>query len=89
MKVPWYITPSAIRDYLRIRGWADAEFERGRNDLIPIAEEVAASGKQPSILDNGLLRYRTGRAHGRMGLVVSPVPRVEGDLPQLVAVTRS
>jgi hypothetical protein len=35
------------------------------------------------------LRYRTGRAHGRMGLVVSTVPRREGDLPQLVGVTRS
>jgi hypothetical protein len=89
MRGPWYITPSAVRDYLRIRGWSEPDFERGHADLLKIAEEIAASGKQPAMLDNGFLRYRTGRAHGRMGLVVSPVPRVEGDLPQLVAVTRS
>lgn len=89
MKGPWYITPSAVRDYLRIRGWSESDYERGVNDLCKIAEEIATNGKQPAFLDNGLLRYRTGRAHGRMGLVVSTTPHTEGDLPQLVAVTRS
>jgi hypothetical protein len=89
MRGPWYITPAAIADYLRIRGWSDAEYERGLNDLLAIAQEIAASGKQPSETDSGHLRYRTGRAHGRMGLVVAHTPRMEGDLPQLIAVTRS
>ncbi len=89
MRGPWYITPSAVHDYLRIRGWSESDYERGLADLIEIAAEVIAERKQPAEMDNGYLRYRTGRAHGRMGLVVSPVPRVEGDLPQLIAVTRS
>jgi hypothetical protein len=91
MKGPWYISVKAARDYIRIRRWADTEetIERATNDLIAIAREIAASGKRPEILDGGLIRYRTGRAHGRMGLVISTVPRHEGDLPQLVGVTRS
>lgn len=89
MKGPWYITPSAIRDYLCIRGWSESDYERGLADLIEIAAEVLAERKQPAELDNGYLRYRTGRSRGRMGLVVNEYPQREGELPQLIAVTRS
>lgn len=88
---PWYITPSAARDYMRIRGWQEdaANYEQAIGDLIKIAKEIVATGKAGTPTGSGHLSYRTGRAHGRMGLVVSSVPRVEGDLPQLIAVTRS
>jgi hypothetical protein len=91
MSGPWFITPQAVRDYLRIRGWVDDElnFQRGLEDLIDIAKEMAASGKQGKLTSRCYLSYRTGRKYGRMVLVVSPVPDYEGDLPQLVAVTRS
>ena len=89
MKGPWYITPSAVRDYLRIRGWPESDYERGLADLIEIAAEMIDERKQPIELDNGYIRYRTGRAHGRMGLVVNEYPQREGELPQLLAVTRS
>lgn len=91
MRGPWYITPQAVRDYLRIRGWLDNEisFETAQNDLIEIAREIVASGKEGTLTESGLLRYRTGRARGRMQLIVSTTPQREGELPQLVAVTRS
>ena len=89
MKGPWYITPSAVRDYLRIRNWSESDYERGLSDLIEISKEVVGEGKQPAELPTGHLRYRTGRARGRMGLVVNEYPQREGDLPQLIAVTRS
>ena len=91
MRGPWFITPNAIRDYLRIRGWVDdeANVETARNDLIKCAREIVASGKRGVLTEQGYLRYRTGRARGRMQLIVSPVPRVEGELPQLVGVARS
>jgi hypothetical protein len=89
MKSPWYITPSAVRDYLWIRGRSESDFERGLSDLIEIAKEVVAERRRPAELGDGRLRYRTGRARGRMGLVVNEYPQREGDLPQLIAVTRS
>ncbi|HEX7313271.1 MAG TPA: hypothetical protein VF297_05095 [Pyrinomonadaceae bacterium] len=86
---PWFITPSAVRDYLRIRGWSESDYERGLADLIEISTEVVAEGKQPTEIGDGRLRYRTGRARGRMGLVINEYPQQEGDLPQLLAVIRS
>jgi UDP-glucose 4-epimerase len=89
MSGPWYITPAAVRDYLHIRGWAEEQFESAQDNLIDLAKEMVAGGKQPVIDAKECLRYRTGRVHGRMTLVVSTVPRFEGDLPQLIAVNRS
>jgi hypothetical protein len=91
MSGPWYIPPQAVRDYLAICGLVNSEdnFQRLQAELMDIAKEVVASGKEGVITDSGYLRYRTGRKYGRMTLIVSPVPQVEGDLPQLVGVARS
>jgi len=86
---PWYISARAVRDYLALRGravvddgsdWDHAAVELGR-----LAEQTVASGRRPKTMESGALRYR-GPKPLRLGLVVMPDPRPEGDLPQLVRV---
>ena len=87
MRGPWYISVSAVRDYLWLLGRPDAtdgpDFDRAENELIEIATARAQNGTPPKQMDNGLLQYRLGRAHGRMALIVGPGERSK---PALVAV---
>lgn len=81
----WYITAKAVRDYIRIRRWTDTEdsFARAEDDII----DMIKSAHFVALQDNGLERWRTGRRHGRLTLLVSIEIRKEGDLPQLVEIT--
>jgi len=86
---PWYISARAVRDYLAICRLPvvddGPEFDRAALELQTMAEETVASRRQPAVLDSAALRYR-GPKPLRLGLVVVPAPREEGDLPQLVRV---
>lgn len=86
---PWYIAARAVRDYLALRGRPAVddgpEWERAERELIEIAAATVASGRQPRAMESGALRFR-GPQPLRLGLVVVPAPRIEGDLPQLVRV---
>lgn len=88
---PWYITLRAIEQYLELQGrdpatCSESTLARAEDDLVAMAIATVASGRQPSITDSGLLRFRGPKPH-RLTLVVSPTPRAEGELPQLVGVT--
>lgn len=88
---PWYITLRAIEQYLALRGQdpataSDSTLAAAERDLIAMAILTVASGRAPSTTDTGMLRYR-GPKPDRLTLVVSPAPRAEGELPQLVGVT--
>jgi hypothetical protein len=89
---PWYISARAVRDYLALRGRQIVDdgpaWDRAERELIEMAAATVASGREPRALDTGALRYR-GPKPLRLGLVVVPAPRVEGDLPQLVRVLPS
>lgn len=86
---PWYVSARAVRDYLELRGRPlvedGPEWDWAEDELMRIAAETVASGRQPREMDSGALRYR-GPKPLRLGLVVMPAPREEGDLPQLVRV---
>lgn len=83
---PWYISASAVHDLIRLRGWPDNDesFARAEDYLLALSESGAAKLKGQT--EGGLLRYETGRPHGRIRLLVSTAERSEGDLPQLVQV---
>lgn len=90
---PWYLSVSAVRDYLRITGGPDVTdgpvFHRAEEELAKICKRAAelaeAKPDGPSLSESGLLQYRGGKPL-RLSLLVSPDPRAEGRLPQLVAV---
>lgn len=88
---PWYITLRALEQYLELQGvdpaaCSDSTLARAEGELVAMAIATVASGREPSITDSGMLRYRGPKPH-RLTLVVSPTPRAEGELPQLVGVT--
>lgn len=82
---PWYISASAVRDYLQITRQPvvdhGPEFASAEKELIAICEK--ASEKRPRRLFNGQLQYRGGRPL-RLRLIVSE--QSEGPLPALVQV---
>lgn len=86
---PWYISASAVRDYLRITGRPvvedGPEFERAERELIDVARNCVASDRQVRHLRSGLLQYRGPRPL-KLRLIVSEAPAPEGTLPQLVQV---
>lgn len=86
---PWYISAAAVRDYLALRGRLVVDdgpaFDHASDELVRIAAETVASGRQPTPTDTGALRYR-GPKPLRLRLIVTRGRRAEGDLPQLVAV---
>lgn len=90
---PWYLSVSAVRDYLRIMGRPDATdgpvFHRAEEELMRICERAAeladAKPDGPSLGKSGSLLYRGGKPL-RLRLLVAPDPREEGRLPQLVRV---
>ncbi len=93
---PWYISASAVRDYLAIKGLAAAspdgpEFERAEAELLAMAADCVQAERRkleprkPKLLDSGAYRYR-GPAPRRLMLIVSYDKRREGHLPQLIRV---
>lgn len=87
---PWYITLRALEQYLELLGvdpatCPEVTLARAERELVAMAVATVASGREPSITDSGLLRFRGPKPH-RLTLVVSPAPRAEGELPQLVGV---
>ncbi|MFN7132394.1 MAG: hypothetical protein ACK4N5_09935 [Myxococcales bacterium] len=91
---PWYISARAVREYLALTqrsapvgadGWIEAGpgWSRAEGELVALAQTCA--GKAPKVLRSGLLQYRGPRPL-RLQLIVSPAPRDEGALPQLVSV---
>jgi hypothetical protein len=88
---PWYITASAIRDYLRIVGEEPVSggepYERAARELQAIAQATVDSPREPVETDSGALRYR-GPKPLRLQLLVMP-SHVEARLPQLVRVLPS
>ena len=85
MRGNWYISARAVRDYCEILGWNgdnDSDFARAEDALFAIAPTAHFVMRQT----NGLLQYRTGRAHGRIRLLVSDKPRPEGPANQVVRV---
>lgn len=90
---PWYVSVSAVRDYLRILGRPDVTdgpaFHRAEEELVAIcvraAENAARNPEGPKRTPIGLLQYRGGKPL-RLRLLVAPDPREEGRLPQLVSV---
>jgi hypothetical protein len=86
---PWYVTVSAVRDYLRIRGKPESDdgpdFEQAESELVELARAIVATGKSGVELDSGAYRFR-GPKPLRLRLTVTYDKRPEGNLPQLVAV---
>ena len=86
---PWYISARAVKEYAALARLGDANdpaiWDRAESELIAMARETAASGREPRPMRSGALRYRGPRPL-RLTLIVTPGPRPEGDLPQLVRV---
>lgn len=86
---PWYITVSAVKELMVIKGLRVADdgpdFDACEDDLVAQARAIVDSGKAGRELDSGAIQYRGGRPL-RLRLTVMPAPRREGSLPQLVRV---
>ena len=89
---PWYITATAVRDYLSITRQPTVDdgpiFDAAEAELIEQAIAIVKAGKVPQQFDSGALQFRGGRPL-RLRYIVTPAPRKEGDLPQLVRVKPS
>lgn len=80
----WYISARAVREYAAIVRRpvdTDDDFADREDELI----DLCAAAHHQRDQRNGLQLWRTGRPL-RLRLLVSPTPRPEGDLPQLVSV---
>lgn len=96
MRIPWYISASAVRDYLRIRRRPvvddGPEWDRAERELIDLAidavrrEQIGQSTPKKTRLDDEAKIYRATNSQGKLQFVVSEHRRSEGNLPQLVAV---
>lgn len=86
---PWYISARAVREYAALARLGNpddpAVWDRAERELIAMARETVASGRQPRRMRSGALRYRGPRPL-RLTLIVVDAPRPEGPLPQLVRV---
>jgi hypothetical protein len=89
---PWYVTARAVREYAALARLGnpddEAVFAAAEDALIRIAEETVASGRKPSRMRSGAMRFR-GPRPARLTLIVVDQPRPEGPLPQLVRVLPS
>lgn len=83
---PWYITPSAVRELLAIKGKRDTAEQRelAEAELLEIAIKVTTGDQQGRELDSGATQYRGPRPL-RLRLTVVPSERVDGP-PVLVRV---
>ena len=83
---PWYITPTAARELLAIRGERDTPdaLAVAEADLDTIARGIVDAGKEGTTLDSGGTRYRGPRPL-RLRLTIVPGERA-GSLPVLVRV---
>lgn len=92
-RCPWYISVAAVEQYMEAKRVPvrseGPEFDAAEEELMAIA--IEAAGKKPRELKSGLLQYRSSGAGRklRLRLLVSPKPRKEGKLPQLVHVLPS
>lgn len=90
---PWYLSVSAVRDYLRITGRPDVTdgpvFHRAEEELLKICQRaVERAESNPNVVSesaSGLLCYRAGKPL-ELQLIIAPDSRAEGRLPQLVQV---
>ncbi len=86
---PWYVTVTAVREYLEIKGLnrddEGSDFATAEQELTEMACKIVESGKAGRDLDSGAIQYRGGRPL-RLRLTVNPAPRREGGKPQLVRV---
>lgn len=84
----WYITPTAVRELLAIKGLPDAydgpQYEQCEGELHEAARRVTAGDQQGRPLDSVATQYRGPRPL-RLRLTVAP-PRPGQPLPQLVRV---
>lgn len=83
---PWYITPSAVRELLAIKGERDTPEQRelAEAELLDIAGKITAGAQQGKPLDSGATQYRGPRPL-RLRLTVVPGERADS-LPVLVRV---
>lgn len=88
---PWYVTVAALRDWMRIGGWAEDEEAEADAALLALCSSGAPrdTGRRT---DSGAEVWRTGRLEVgrrrgvRLELTVMPGPRPEGEKPQLLRV---
>lgn len=80
---PWFLTPSAVRQWADLRGIGSAQ---ALGELIRICVD-AAERKSPRRSASGLLVYRV-RKPIDVQLMVADEDLADGELPQLVAVRR-
>lgn len=92
----FYISARAVREFAEIRGlelddggplWGRAEEQL--RELSWHSHLVETPDGEPRLTRNGLQEWRTGRAHGRLRLLVSTEDRPEGELDQVVQVLPS
>lgn len=90
----WYITISAVRQYMEIAGLR-GELEDTNLDFLAAQEALGRWSREARLVRgkdvHGALVYRTGKIKltgrtTRLQFLVQPIPRVEGALPQLVSV---
>lgn len=86
IKGPWFVTPSAVRDYMAITGLE--QYETALDELIEMTTETVGSGREPKLLDSGAWRWR-GPSPLRLSFIVEEVPKIQGDAPQLMKVLPS
>lgn len=88
----WYITVAAVRDYMRIQGYAGSTdgpvFDRAAIELEDLCEQAKLAKDVGPDQQSQLWRVKaTVRdKRTRLELVVSTEPRPEGPLPQLIAI---
>lgn len=95
MTCPWYITRTAVDDYVRLTRKAsevdNATWEACEDELMresELAHRVMGEDGQPRSLDSGAQLWRGGKPL-RLQFVVSTEPHPNGQLPQLVRVLGS
>lgn len=96
MNWKWYLTIAAVKQYMDLAGYSgpteddNPDFIRAENELgehsLTARPVVGKNTRSGAILyRTGMMRLKRGR--GRLEFTVSPIPRKEGKLPQLLRVT--
>lgn len=92
MICPWYVSAHAVRQWQAIEPGAPRDFDDASDRLLELCarvwhERYASGEREPRRTRTGALLYETGRADGRIRLVVSPAEaRVHGGKSQVVDV---
>lgn len=97
MQGQWYITISALRQFMELAGYRGEPEDTNPDFLASERELIDATGFSRDtgrLTDSGAMIHRTGnlrlgpngRVRGRLEFTVSPTPRREGDRPQLIRV---